>query len=387
MTDASHNSPAFEDALQNLGHALLATDPRRSLVCVLETFRAEHREEVLAESASLADRTASPGAFVLWLDASDGSVPTHDGIQWPDGSATIHHRHFGITTTHHSPDAACQAAHGKQGRIVWPDPAPTDRALTRAEALRDAASYLGARASTLELISGSDDDNEGYAARRLRTEAAQLRRMADEASAAEDDGEGDELVCVDMCGSCNACGMEPFGTPAEGWREAVRFLRRNARESGDRTGALHGARLIEAELRRVADETRRTQPDGLRCVCGDPTASDTVHRADAPCYQIEPTQRMLNEAERRMLAFALDEAQEKIWSQDGFTNEHQNAVDSLRTLLTEAAPVRSMSVDDDPRLARAREVHRETCLLARGEVKPTAFTCGMCEALDEPAGL
>lgn len=72
--------------------------------------------------------------------------------------------------------------------------------------------------------------------------------------AAED--EGDELVCVDMCGSCDACGMEPFGTPAEGWREASRFLRRTARDSGDRAGALHGARLIEAELRRVAEEAQ-----------------------------------------------------------------------------------------------------------------------------------
>ncbi|MFJ8727701.1 hypothetical protein [Streptomyces sp. NPDC093269] len=68
------------------------------------------------------------------------------------------------------------------------------------------------------------------------------------------DDEGDELVCVDQCGSCDACGMEPFGTPAEGWREASRFLRRVARTSGNREGALHGARLIEVELRRMAGE-------------------------------------------------------------------------------------------------------------------------------------
>ena len=85
------------------------------------------------------------------------------------------------------------------------------------------------------------------------------RRLADEAQQPEPDDEGDELVCVDECGSCDACGMEPFGTPAEGWREAARFLRRTARESGDRQGALHGARLIEAELRRVAEEARDEQ--------------------------------------------------------------------------------------------------------------------------------
>ena len=66
----------------------------------------------------------------------------------------------------------------------------------------------------------------------------------------EEDG---ELVCVDECGSCDACGMEPFGSPAEGWREAARFLRRTPRDSVDFPGALRGARLIEDELRRKAE--------------------------------------------------------------------------------------------------------------------------------------
>jgi hypothetical protein len=87
----------------------------------------------------------------------------------------------------------------------------------------------------------------------LRAEAEDAAPTADQAAVLADD-EGDELVCVDQCGSCDACGMEPFGTPAEGWRQAAHFLRRTARESGDRAGALHGARLIEAELRRLADE-------------------------------------------------------------------------------------------------------------------------------------
>ncbi|MFE0472579.1 hypothetical protein ACFW2V_13290 [Streptomyces sp. NPDC058947] len=62
-----------------------------------------------------------PASFVLWLDASDGSVPTHDGVRWPDGTATLHHRHFGHTTTHPDPETARQRTHGKQGRIVWPE--------------------------------------------------------------------------------------------------------------------------------------------------------------------------------------------------------------------------------------------------------------------------
>ncbi|WP_435246375.1 hypothetical protein [Streptomyces sp. NRRL F-5630] len=45
---------------------------------------------------------------------------------------------------------------------------------------------------------------------------------------------------------------------------------------------------------------------------------------------------VLTETERRMLAYALDQAQEHIWSRDGFTDEDQAAVDSLRRLATEA---------------------------------------------------
>ncbi|MGW3196272.1 hypothetical protein ACWDBD_17135 [Streptomyces sp. NPDC001118] len=91
-----------------------------------------------------------------------------------------------------------------------------------------------------------------------------------------DDDEGDELVCVDMCGSCDACGMEPFGTPAEGWREAARFLRRTARTSGKRHGALHGAQLIEAELRRQYEAAYLAEPAP---VAQQPACCD--HPADA----------------------------------------------------------------------------------------------------------
>ncbi len=36
-------------------------------------------------------------------------------------------------------------------------------------------------------------------------------------------------------------------------------------------------------------------------------------------------------------------------------------------------------------LARARDIHRETCILARGDVQPSAYRCGMCEVLNAPA--
>jgi hypothetical protein len=127
-------------------------------------------DAVLAVLPAPTDRAASPGAFVLWLDALDGSVPTHDGIQWPDGTVTIHHRHFGITTTHHSAEAACQAAHGKQGRIVWPERAPTDRAAV----LHEAADRITRQADQL-WAPGTRAHTVMYA------DAAELRRAADEA--------------------------------------------------------------------------------------------------------------------------------------------------------------------------------------------------------------
>ncbi|MEU6527844.1 hypothetical protein ABZ869_01465 [Streptomyces sp. NPDC046928] len=49
--------------------------------------------------------------------------------------------------------------------------------------------------------------------------------------------------------------------------------------------------------------------------------------------------RPLTEAERTMLRYALEQAQEHIWSRDGFTDEDQAAVTSLRRLADEPAAV------------------------------------------------
>ncbi|WP_225825640.1 hypothetical protein [Streptomyces naphthomycinicus] len=51
-----------------------------------------------------------------------------------------------------------------------------------------------------------------------------------------------------------------------------------------------------------------------------------------------PTSRaaVLSAAERTMLTYALDQAQERIWSEGGFTDEDQTALDSLRRLAGEA---------------------------------------------------
>lgn len=41
----------------------------------------------------------------------------------------------------------------------------------------------------------------------------------------------------------------------------------------------------------------------------------------------------LTEGELRMLRFALDEAQEAVWSRDGFTEQDQRDLDNLRLVL------------------------------------------------------
>ncbi|MDH6610263.1 hypothetical protein M2164_005898 [Streptomyces sp. SAI-208] len=45
-------------------------------------------------------------------------------------------------------------------------------------------------------------------------------------------------------------------------------------------------------------------------------------------------------------------------------------------------PRHRCETDAEQRLARARGLHRENCPLATGAVKPPAFTCGMCNALE-----
>ncbi|MFC7906431.1 hypothetical protein [Streptomyces nigra] len=129
----------------------------------------------------------------------------------------------------------------------------------------------------------------GHCARReaARRNLAAYDASSDAALPPPADDEGDELVCVDQCGSCDACGMEPFGTPAEGWRQAAHFLRRAARASGDRAGALHGARLIEAELRRLADEAQ-PQPDTEAWDVPDARPGTTDYTLTRPAADARP---------------------------------------------------------------------------------------------------
>lgn len=74
-----------------------------------------------------------------------------------------------------------------------------------------------------------------------------------------------------------------------------------------RARSLDIAAGLARRLRRMADETQPAE-------------------TDAP---------VLSPAERTMLGYALDQAQERIWAEDGFTEEDQAAVDSLRRLTAE----------------------------------------------------
>ncbi|MFE0800105.1 hypothetical protein [Streptomyces sp. NPDC058812] len=62
----------------------------------------------------------------------------------------------------------------------------------------------------------------------------------------------------------------------------------------------------------------------------------------APDFTAATQTAALSPTERTMLGYALDQAQERIWSEDGFTDEDQAALDSLRRLAAEepAAGVR-----------------------------------------------
>lgn len=68
----------------------------------------------------------APRLFQIWLDASDGSIATYDGVQWPDGTADVHHRHRRPDGVQWTPESLAQTIHGKLARIEWtPDHAAT----------------------------------------------------------------------------------------------------------------------------------------------------------------------------------------------------------------------------------------------------------------------
>ena len=69
-------------------------------------------------------------------------------------------------------------------------------------------------------------------------------------------------------------------------------------------------------------------------------------------------------------------------SHEAALGEAQQQVRRLGLMVDEYGQGASALTD---KLKRARDMHRETCLYAKGQVPPTAFTCSMCEVLDQPA--
>ncbi|RPK56173.1 hypothetical protein EES43_24335 [Streptomyces sp. ADI96-02] len=78
-------------------------------------------------------------------------------------------------------------------------------------------------------------------------------------------------------------------------------------------------------------------PNLCRCPCYGCKHHCSTHQPPAAPPAPADRAAVLTEAERTMLTYALDEAQEHIWSRDGFTDEDQAAVTSLRRLAGEAA--------------------------------------------------
>jgi len=196
-TDSPENLTAREDgdkALLEIGKVVrsCAAQNEDPDGCDLNSSKHLARAEPAVSAPMPPTDQVTPATFVLWLDASDGSVPTSDGVQWPDGWVTIRHRHYGHTTTHHSPEAACEAAHGTQGRIVWT--APADRGavlLWAAEHLLARCPHLGKpdalrkctcpAAEELIRLASQEPGAAGYASAR----EAVLRRLAAEAQKRE----------------------------------------------------------------------------------------------------------------------------------------------------------------------------------------------------------
>jgi hypothetical protein len=187
------------------------------------------------------NQAATPASFVLWLDASDGSVPTHDGVRWPDGTVTLHHRHFGYTTTHADLGAARQATHGKQGRLVWPT--PVDRA---------AVLNAGAQHLYTALFPAVYNDMGQKAAEGVNRAVSELRRLAAEATpvAASPERANESVPSVGV-------------DRAAALLEAASFYERLLADMGAATECdpryWRAIQRVAVELRRMAAEAPATQ--------------------------------------------------------------------------------------------------------------------------------
>jgi hypothetical protein len=114
--------------------------------------------------------------------------------------------------------------------------------------------------------------------------------------------------------------------------------------TGDSATEEVGAATVLAVLRGLLADLERDDRADLRdcppdCPCRRVCIGE---RHNKPLAAVLPASidqaAALSEAERTMLTYALDQAQEKIWSEDGFTDEDQAAVTSLRRVADEPQP-------------------------------------------------
>ncbi|MFJ6073664.1 hypothetical protein ACIQFU_22955 [Streptomyces sp. NPDC093065] len=229
----------------------------------------DYQKHVDAVLAAVLPATTRHDTFVLWLDASDGSVPTHDGIVWPDGAVTVHHRHFGYTTTHADAETARQAAHGEQGRLVWgkaattrhdsdTDAAPDRRARYKA-AISEADGWVlddgQHMVDAVMAVADAELESERAISRRL---LAQRQEMAEERYAWQQRGDRAEAE-VKRLRIDRAAVLREAADVAE--RVAIK---RHEQHEIERE---QGAYDVMTVLRRVADETAATETG---CWCGHP---------------------------------------------------------------------------------------------------------------------
>jgi hypothetical protein len=153
-----------------------------------------------------------------------------------------------------------------------------------------------------------------------------------------------------------------------------------------------GDPLLEAIAAAVWEHCRT---EGTSLVVDDPRNIAVAAASALPA----PVDRaaVLTDAERTMLAYALDQAQERIWSEDGFTDEDQAAVDSLRRMAAEApateeqdAPLRcvcgdpvQLMDDNDP----ASWIHSPGSDTRCLDARPRCPHCRMPHDLDPASGV
>ncbi|MET9521484.1 hypothetical protein [Streptomyces coeruleorubidus] len=158
-----------------------------------------------------------------------------------------------------------------------------------------------------------------------------------------------------------------------------------------RNGPQRGAQGFEGEQqpRGPVDWARHYADKREERAAGDP-AWDTL-RARA-FNAVQPALRQVGEwlplSARRAVADAvLAELKREL---DAFA-EYENTI-SWMTTCTSCARVLDSCIRETERADRAesavahvRSLHRENCPVAQRVVKPTAFTCGMCDALGDPS--